>query len=242
MALHGKIAVFAGLIGTVAFGSGCGETQSRVTDLGYYAGGRPAPIAKLPPAPTRRWTPPPARAPQQTPTRPAPGTGLVARAGWTPPGGFVSRWDSIVIHHSASDTSTPEGMREWHMNGRGWDELGYHFVIGNGVRYEDGKVFVGNRWTRQMHGAHCKTPNNHYNDHGIGICLIGDFQNSQPSPKQIQSLAQLTQFLMGQCGIKKDRILTHGGVTHKTECPGRNFNIASLMRSLDGAQYTANHR
>ena len=133
-------------------------------------------------------------------------------------------------------------MEDWHVNGRGWDALGYHFVIGNGVNYGDGKVYVGERWTKQMHGAHCKTPGNHYNDHGIGICLIGDFRSSQPSAQQMKALSELTQFLMGQCGISKGRILTHGGVTGKTECPGPNFNLARLVSNLNGIRLTAGTR
>ena len=156
-----------------------------------------------------------------------------------PSRGLTRRWQSIVIHHSASAKSTPQNMREYHMNVRGWDELGYHFVIGNGVAYEDGKVYVGNRWTQQMHGAHCKTPGNQYNDHGVGICLIGDFQQGQPTARQMDSLARLVAFITQQTGISRSQILTHGGVTGKTECPGRNFSVASLMNRLDGVRLTS---
>ena len=130
-------------------------------------------------------------------------------------------------------------MRDYHMNVRGWDELGYHFVVGNGVGYEDGRVFVGNRWTQQMHGAHCKTPGNQYNEHGIGICLIGDFQHGQPTQRQMDALARLVAYLSEQCGIPRNQILTHGGVTGKTECPGRNFSMASLLQRLNGVQFTS---
>ena len=67
-----------------------------------------------------------------------------------------------------------------HRRDNQWDELGYHFVIGNGTHTGDGQVEVGSRWGKQKHGAHCKTPDNYYNDHGIGICLVGNFENSNP--------------------------------------------------------------
>ena len=36
----------------------------------------------------------------------------------------------------------------WHRD-RGFDELGYHFVIGNGTNSGDGQIEVGPRWTKQ---------------------------------------------------------------------------------------------
>lgn len=151
--------------------------------------------------------------------------------------GISKRWKYIVVHHSANNRDTPEKMRDWHMRGRGWDELGYHFVIGNGVAYGDGQVYVGNRWKKQMHGAHCKTPGNQYNDYGIGICLIGDFQSSRPTPKQVASLAKLMSFLSNRCNVPQSRIMTHGGITHKTACPGRNFSLGPVLKQM--TQYRA---
>lgn len=240
MAFEAKHIIGMGIAGCLLAGTGCSGGDSGVKRLGYYAGGSPGRARPLPPRPTPRYTP---RYSAPKP-KPAARRNVVLRVekGWTPPGGFADRWDSIVIHHSASDTSTPQGMEDWHVNGRGWDALGYHFVIGNGVKYGDGRVYVGERWTKQMHGAHCKTPGNHYNNHGIGICLIGDFRSSRPTAAQMASLSKLTQFLMGQCGVSKGRILTHGGVTGKTECPGPNFNLAQLVRNLNGVQLTTNHR
>ncbi len=51
--------------------------------------------------------------------------------GWIPAAGISGRWTCIVIHHSADDRGTPESIDRAHRQ-RGWDELGYHFVIGNG--------------------------------------------------------------------------------------------------------------
>jgi hypothetical protein len=124
-------------------------------------------------------------------------------------------------------------MDRYHRQVLGWDELGYHFVVGNGPpAYPDGKVFVGPRWRKQKHGAHCKTPNNYYNEHGIGICLIGNFDESYPTPSQIAALRRLCRFLMKACGFSVNKIYTHGGVTGKTRCPGKHFNLGRFKRSL----------
>jgi N-acetylmuramoyl-L-alanine amidase len=211
------------ICGVILLAAGCQQPKNTISQVDPYVGQRPPPVAQLP---DRDLTPEP------KPQRPK---NVGASAGWIPPGGISSKWECIVIHHSESDKSTPEGMRDWHVRGRGWDELGYHFVIGNGIGYGDGKVYVGARWTKQMHGAHCKTPNNYYNDHGIGICLIGNFEDHPPTSKQMQTLSKLVNFLSGKCGIPSSKVNTHGGITHKTACPGKRFNLQSLMRQLSSA-------
>ncbi len=213
-------ATFPVLLLLTGLWTGCAD-PNQSTQVAYpppYAGGMPPPIAKLP-EPVRRLPP------RQTVAG--------AEPGWMPPrGGISKRWECIVIHHSASDKSTPQGMEAYHVRDRGWDALGYHFVIGNGVKFEDGRVHVGERWTRQMIGAHCKVPGNYYNEHGIGICLIGNLEHHAPTARQISSLAKLASFLSGRCGIPKSRILTHGGVTGKTQCPGRRFTLAPVLRQM----------
>jgi N-acetylmuramoyl-L-alanine amidase len=213
--------------------AGCQDPNRLIEDLpSPTAGGRPA----------ARYAQRPTSPPQQSPatpwwkwrTRPAPPpvrSTIGAEPGWVPRIGISSTWRCIVIHHSASDKDTPRSMDAWHRR-RGWDELGYHFVIGNGVGYPDGAVFVGPRWTDQRIGAHCKTPGAYYNEHGIGICLTGNFENHRPTERQMQALARLVSFLQRQCGIPTSQILLHGRITGKTRCPGRYFSISDLLRRL----------
>ena len=152
---------------------------------------------------------------------------------WYPKGRELSsRWKTIVIHHSATRRGGAELFGRDHIKRNGWDELGYHFVIGNGTSTPDGMVEVGPRWNKQKHGAHCKTANNYYNEHGIGICLVGDFTKSRPTPRQLNSLRRLVQFLVHACGIAPGRITTHRAVTGKTQCPGPNFSLPALRKSI----------
>lgn len=151
---------------------------------------------------------------------------------WYPAGRPISpRWNSIVIHHSATNVGSAGIFDRAHRD-KGWDELGYHFVIGNGTSSPDGAIEVGSRWNKQKTGAHCKTPSNYYNEHGIGICLVGDFTKSRPSRRQLVSLERLVRFLSYSCRIPPDRIVTHGAVTGRTECPGKLFDVGPLRRAL----------
>lgn len=189
--------------------------------------------------PQRAYTPRPVQQAQRPrPISPAPAA-RYAGPTWFPKSGRISpRWTTIVIHHSATSTGGAAAFHKYHVQQNGWDELGYHFVIGNGTSTADGLVEVGSRWHKQKHGAHCKTPNNYYNDHGIGICLVGDFTKSRPTRKQLESLTQLVRFLSRECRIPPARIITHRDVNNKTLCPGSHFSVAWL-RSQVGTAVTA---
>lgn len=183
-------------------------------------------LVRHPPAPI--FGPRVASAPRQTqaPLRQASWT----TAAWVPTGGQRA-WRFIVIHHSATTWGSAADFDRIH-RARGWDELGYHFVIGNGMNSGDGEVEVGSRWTSQKHGAHCKVADHpEYNDVGVGICLVGDFSQSPPTEAQMRSLAALVRFLMGRYGIPRNRIYGHGQLK-ATDCPGRHFDYADLWRRL----------
>jgi hypothetical protein len=141
------------------------------------------------------------------------------------------RWECIVIHHSGSDAGGAKRFDAWHKL-RGWEGLGYDFVIGNGSDTRDGQVEVGFRWTRQEHGAHCRTPDDYYNQHGIGICLVGNFDLTSPSSAQMTSLLRLCRFLCRRFHIPPDHIYTHGGITGKTDCPGKNFDVEDVRERV----------
>ncbi|MBD5229383.1 MAG: N-acetylmuramoyl-L-alanine amidase [Bacteroidales bacterium] len=90
--------------------------------------------------------------------------------------------DKIIIHCSA----TPEGkdftvqqIRQWHVQGNGWRDIGYHFVI-----YRDGSIHKG-RPIEQV-GAHTTG----HNAHSIGICYIGGMTADNKTPKDTRTEAQ----------------------------------------------------
>ncbi len=170
--------------------------------------------------------PPP---PPYTPGRPAPAARTSGDneptsgeiAAWSVP--LKRRWDYIVVHHSASAIGSAAQIDRWHKD-KGWDGLGYDFVIGNGTGSGDGAIEVGFRWRQQLVGAHARVSggSNYMNEHGIGICLVGDFDRTHPSPAQMRSLERLATFLADYCGIPASNLRLHGEVK-STDCPGRHF-------------------
>ncbi|HZL38140.1 MAG TPA: peptidoglycan recognition family protein [Tepidisphaeraceae bacterium] len=137
-------------------------------------------------------------------------------------------WKWIVIHHSATPTGGAVAFDRMH-RAKGWDELGYHFVIGNGTDTHDGRVEVGSRWPKQKWGAHAKTPSEQFNRDGIGICLVGNFDVTHPTSAQIKSLTKLVSYLMYTYHIPADHVLGHRD-TKSTDCPGRYMNVALVRR------------
>lgn len=79
-----------------------------------------------------------------------------------------------VIH--CSDTYAMQDIgaskiREWHVKGRGWSDIGYHYVIQRGGLIEVGRP-IG------IAGAHARG----FNSRSVGVCMVGGRgQDGQPS-------------------------------------------------------------
>lgn len=138
-----------------------------------------------------------------------------------------SKWKYLVAHHSA----TPHG------NAKSYDRvdrqhgmengLAYHFVIGNGLDSGDGEIEIGTRWTCQIHGGHVRKWE--FNNHGIGICLVGNFEEQKPTPKQMDSLKALVGFLAEDLLGGKYTFLVHKEI-NPTLCPGKHFPTEEMHR------------
>jgi hypothetical protein len=222
---------FAPLVVAMFLAAGCQQQQ------------KPAPVVSNLPAPNFSGpvfqerpvapAPPPVVVAPPVQQAPAPQVKPAAPSGAVPadwvPVASRNQWYWIVIHHSATPDGGARKFDQMHRN-KGWDELGYHFVIGNGTDTRDGQIEVGPRWPKQKWGAHDKTPGNQYNEHGIGICLVGNFDVSRPSQAQVRSLERLVAYLMKTYHISADHVLGHGE-TKATECPGKFLNVASVRRA-----------
>ncbi len=140
---------------------------------------------------------------------------------------FVREWKYIVIHHSATASGCAAEFDKFHREKRGWENgLGYHFVIGNGNGSRDGEIEIGNRWKNQLDGAHAGVQE--YNHYGIGICLVGNFNNSNPTSSQMAALTALVSYLQERCHIPAENVIMHRHF-RDTECPGRNFPYYKLL-------------
>jgi hypothetical protein len=154
--------------------------------------------------------------------------------GWVPSHASERRWKGIVLHNSATSSGNMATIDSAH-RANGWDGVGYDFVIGNGSGSGNGQIEPTFRWTGQKTGAHCKSNSNWANEQTIGICLIGNFNNTKPTSAQMASLTKLVRFLSKRYGIPASKICGHKDVpghTTATDCPGRYFPMSSFKAGL----------
>lgn len=137
----------------------------------------------------------------------------------------------VVVHCSATrpdwmaDAGLPAQfaeIRRWHMQDRGWRDIGYHWVIGR-----DGKVLAGRPETEI--GAHVVD----HNRGTIGICLIGGHGSTERdrfaqhfTAAQDITLRQLLQGIGMRAQIR--RISGHNEYAAKA-CPG--FTVSKWLEA-----------
>lgn len=140
-------------------------------------------------------------------------------------------WRYVVLHHSASPTGCYDQIDREHRKVLGWEGCGYHFVIGNGTDTPDGKIEVAQRWSNQKNGVHCRNGKNpDVNEYGIGICLVGDLDDSPPTPRQVAAARALVAYLGDRYAISGDRIETHAHLANgPTACPGKHFPSKAIL-------------
>ena len=143
-------------------------------------------------------------------------------------------WTSIVIHHTATNRGSVESIHAAHLkrkdaSGRAWRGVGYHFVIGNGNGMGDGEIEPTFRWRTQIPGAHAGS--REYNDHGIGIALVGNFEQRRPTPAQLAAVKRLVGVLKRSYRIPAKSVVGHNSVK-ATACPGRYFPLAEVAAAF----------
>ena len=147
-------------------------------------------------------------------------------------------WRAIVLHHSATSGGSVDSIdtahrRQEDSSGKAWLGIGYHFVVGNGRPMADGEIQPTFRWVQQLPGAHAGR--REYNDDGIGVCLIGNFEETPPTERQVAAVGNLLSILARRYAIPRERIVGHHDV-QATRCPGRLFPLDELLAAVPREQ------
>lgn len=132
--------------------------------------------------------------------------------------------DYIIIHCAATpegrDIST-ETIKSWHVDGRGWSDIGYHYVV-----ELDGTIGQGRDLDRS--GAHTKGQN----ARSIGVCYVGGV-DKDVKPKdtlfgeQLDSMESLLKGLMDKYPTAK--LVGHNEFAAKA-CP--SFRVSEKFSHL----------
>ncbi len=163
----------------------------------------------------------------------APSSTVTSRAQWGAVNpdkvcGNVVAPHRMAIHHTAipaddggDAAARMRQMQNFHLNDRGWCDIGYHFVVA-----QSGEIFQG-RSRSDRPGAHVGGQNSG----NVGIALIGDFSTQSPSNTQLDSAAEIMKWVHDTHHVSLDRGSVKGHREHagqSTNCPGGN-----LLNQLD---------
>lgn len=140
-------------------------------------------------------------------------------------------WRYLIVHHSGTPGGSVESIDAEHRqrtdrDGRPWLGVGYHFVIGNGRGMVDGAVEPTFRWHEQLHGAHAGAAK--YNEQGLGICLVGNFEEHPPTERQERSARDLIRTLRQRYAISPSQVLRHKDLKD-TACPGKLLPLSVVL-------------
>lgn len=138
------------------------------------------------------------------------------------------RVDRVVIHCSDSTRATVEDIDGWH-RARGFDRIGYHWVITNGhlrsnrryIPEADGRLWPGR--SEDETGAHVEG----HNRNALGVCLVG---KTRFSTAQRITLHGLLIGIMSRHGLSDEDILGHYELDPAKTCP--NIAMSGLRDTL----------
>jgi len=136
-------------------------------------------------------------------------------------------FDKLTLHHAAgfSASSLESGkiqvraIQDFHQDGRGWNDIGYHFVVDM-----DGNIYQGRPET--VIGAHVGGANTG----NIGVCILGCyhppeqnwpcFDNLDYSTER--ALIKLYAWISDTYDYNPQVLLGHRDYFNRTSCPGDN--------------------
>ncbi len=146
-----------------------------------------------------------------------------------------SRWKFLIVHNSGTRQGNARAFDYYHRNVRHMQNgMAYHFVVGNGTSSGDGQIEIGDRWRRQINGGHVHS--DYLNNISLGICLVGDFNRSQPTHAQLEATEELIKYLRDRCGRVDGRAMPvrpHREMNPPrwaTDCPGDAFPYSWFRR------------
>jgi N-acetyl-anhydromuramyl-L-alanine amidase AmpD len=125
----------------------------------------------------------------------------------------------IIVHCTASPDSLDIGaaeIRDWHVNGNGWSDIGYHWVVRRDGTIESGRP-------EERSGAHVKG----HNSDSIGIVWVG---TNKCEDKQLDALITKVKELCYRYNIDSKEVYGHYELYSGKTCP--NLKMDDFRKSL----------
>ena len=138
--------------------------------------------------------------------------------------------NQIHIHHTYKPEAVDfigtnhdriwENIRRYHMDVRGWMDIGYNFGV-----FPDGKILDG----RKIEIKPASIAN--HNTGAVAIVMIGNFDIEIPSEAQMKACLEKTYSLMQEYSVPLERVFFHNEFDPKT-CPGKNVPKPQFISDL----------
>ena len=145
----------------------------------------------------------------------------------------------VTLHHTdgkypateAESVAEVRFVQDFHINGRGWSDIGYHFLIDPA-----GRIFEG----RPLGALGAHTLAN--NEGNVGICFLGTYhspKNHLPTAAQLDAASLLGRYLVKRFGIEPGSLKGHRDY-RQTDCPGTKLypKLDELRRGFAGLRVT----
>lgn len=126
----------------------------------------------------------------------------------------------VILHHSLtkdSGTKSFDAIKKYHMQTHGWKNIGYQYVIE--LINNSYATFKG-RGESEV-GAHTEG----HNTKTIGVCLVGNFDETVPSEGILNELYELLDDIASRYGGIK--VSGHHDYATKS-CPGKLFPLSKI--------------
>jgi len=178
----------------------------------------------------------------------------------------------LFVHHTVTSpdgedpdpAATVRAIYAYHVQGNGWDDIGYNFLVD-----AQGRIYEG-RWARD-YAAGEKPTGEDLNENGVvgahvlnhnagsaGVAMLGDFSNGEPTTAAREALVKLMAWKADRHGIDvtaSDPFITSEGAVEtfpnlaghrdagQTECPGDRLypllpgirdDVARLVTAVHG--------
>lgn len=130
------------------------------------------------------------------------------------------RISKITLHHQGEiwkdGTDVQNYLRrlqQWSRLTKRWADIPYHYVIA-----PDGRIYAA----RPLQQA--GDTNTEYDPRGHAlVMLVGNFEEQQPTPAQLNAAVELTAWLAREHRLGLDDIASHKDYSAQTVCPGRHL-------------------
>lgn len=145
----------------------------------------------------------------------------------------------IIVHHTAPANPRSEdvpldalarGIQNDHMNRRGWQDSGHHFLINRIGQIAEGRHRSEEALLNGQHmidGAHCRNQN----DKAIGIENQGNYMKDTPPAAMLATLKTMCAFICARYGIDPSDIFGHRDFDDTQCCGDRLYALLPSLRS-----------